>query len=130
MARKYLLEKELQEEMEKNIAMFSVEPSSLNWLNNFQPSTNLEFIGNEVIQGILSQNSDVTPMEIFFSIIDNDIIELMVMETNRYASQIMQSQAITRGHRMNRWKNTDMDEMKMFLAVLLFMGLFNFPKIE
>lgn len=108
----------------------SVEAASLVWSHNVQDIPRDQFTGNEGIQGHLAQNTEATPMDIFFSLIDDSVLELMVRETNRYARQMLDSETITREHRMNRWKETNKDEMKKFLGVLLFMGLVDFPTIE
>ncbi|KAJ8932017.1 hypothetical protein NQ314_015025 [Rhamnusium bicolor] len=121
---------ELTDDNNVSHSTFPVEPASLIWSHNFQAISGVLFTGNEGIQGQLLQNNEVTPVDIFFTIIDANVLELMVTETNRYASQVLGSNIRTRGHRMTRWKNTDMDEMKKFLGVILFMGIVNFPKIE
>lgn len=62
-------------------------------------------------------------MDVFFSIIDNDILLLMCNETNRYAHQRLNSGPVRRSSRMSRWKDVDIDEMKKFLGVLMFSGV-------
>lgn len=54
------------------------------------------------------------PIDVFFSIIDNNILLFMCNETNRYARQMLNSGPIRRSSRMSRWKDVDIDEMKMF----------------
>ena len=54
-------------------------------------------------------------IEIFNQFFDDNIIEMMVTETNRYAQQIVSSRQIRRSSRMNRWKDITREEMKTFL---------------
>ena len=51
-------------------------------------------------------NSDVAPIEVFLQFFDDSVIELMVIETNRYAQQYVQSHQLRRTSRMARWTDT------------------------
>lgn len=70
------------------------------------------------------------PIDVFFSIIDHDILHLMCNETNRYEHQKLNSGPVRRNSRMSRWKDIDIDEMKKFLGILIFSGVVVFPTYE
>ncbi|KAJ8938211.1 hypothetical protein NQ314_011576 [Rhamnusium bicolor] len=59
--------------------------------------------------------------------LDDELIELMVRETNHYAEQIIieriNDESITCNSRLNDWVETNAVEMHVFLGILLWMGL-------
>lgn len=68
----------------------------------------------------------------FFSlIVSDDLIEHMVIETNRYADQVLAVNRPMLCHsRLNDWKPTNNDEMKVFLGLLLQMGPVVLPTLS
>ena len=74
-------------------------------------------------------NSDVAPIEVFLQFFDDSVLELMVIETNRYAQQHVQSHQLRRTSRMAKWTDTT-KEMKTFLRLILLTGLIQYPTIE
>jgi hypothetical protein len=79
---------------------------------------------------IPSPEGKITPSDIFFTIIDDDILQLMVTETNRYASCMKNSEKLTESSRMNRWKDIDSRTIKKFLGIILFTGVVRYPRLE
>ncbi|CAH1986905.1 unnamed protein product [Acanthoscelides obtectus] len=75
-------------------------------------------------------DGNVHPVDIFLSFINNEVLELMVQETNRYAQQFLNNRQLRRSSRLRRWKNTDTSEMKRFLGLIMLTGIINFPRIE
>ena len=58
-----------------------------------------------------------------FFLID-ELLELLVKETNRYAEQFLQSNSVASPFaKANKWKPTTINEMKSFIAILLLIGL-------
>ncbi|XP_044744320.1 piggyBac transposable element-derived protein 4-like [Coccinella septempunctata] len=111
------------------LANTSNDPCNLDWSRNIQLQPRISFSGNEGFQNE-SINDKSTPADIFFRFIDDNVLRIMVVETNRYAHQLLQSRVTTRKHQLARWKDVDKNEMKRFLGVVLFMGIVNLPKIE
>ncbi|RVE51668.1 hypothetical protein evm_003640 [Chilo suppressalis] len=68
-----------------------------------------------------------TPLEAFESIWDRGIMELIVKETNRYASQkitnLRQNDTLKTSSRLHRWTETSVDEMYLFFGIYVLMGL-------
>ena len=54
---------------------------------------------------------------------DREVVECMVTETNRYAQQTLQSGSLKLQSRITKWSPTDPAEIKVFLGLLLWMGL-------
>lgn len=54
---------------------------------------------------------------------------MMVEETNRYGAQL-KSKETNKKARINSWYNTTVEEMKLFLGLLFWMGLVQLPSIE
>lgn len=66
---------------------------------------------------------DINPYDVFTLFVDDEIINLLVLETNRYAQQKLNESRLTPGSRMHKWKPTNPEEIKQFLGLLLWMGL-------
>lgn len=74
---------------------------------------------------------EAEPLEFFQVFVTDDIIEYIVDETNRYATQEINSRKNKKPKaRENAWKPTNAEEMKKFLGILLYMGLKVVPKIS
>ena len=62
-------------------------------------------------------------MEFFNLFVTDDILKLMVMETNRYANDLLSKSTVKDKSRLKRWINTTNTEMKKFIGLLFIMGL-------
>lgn len=72
----------------------------------------------------------VTETQIFSSIIDDQVIDLLVRETNRYAEQFFEAkpkETLPPSSLMRKWSPTNREEMKAFMGILLFMGYIKYP---
>ena len=49
-------------------------------------------------------SDDINPYDVFTLFVDDEIINLRVLETNRYAQQKLNESRLTRGSRMHKWK--------------------------
>lgn len=76
---------------------------------------------------VFTENCDL--WLIFCEIIDNEVIQLMVTETNRYALQISNN-LLSPISRLKRWKPGTAEDIQKFLGVYLLTGILNFPTIE
>jgi len=104
------------------------------WSNSILNLGRVDFTGKSagLLHEIITENSTniLKPIDVFFSIIDNDISLLMCNETNRYAHQRLNSGPVRRSSKMSRWKDIDIDEMKKFLGVLMVSCVVVFPTYE
>lgn len=64
---------------------------------------------------------------LFFS---DDIINLIVVETNRNAEQFLLSNRPSKSSQFLKWIPTNFEEIKKFIGLLLWMGLVELPSIE
>lgn len=62
--------------------------------------------------------------------ISNDIIVLIVVETNRNADQYLSKVRISKSSRFSKWTPTNFDEIKKFIRLIMWFGLFDMPSIE
>ncbi|XP_048006785.1 piggyBac transposable element-derived protein 4-like isoform X1 [Leguminivora glycinivorella] len=73
-----------------------------------------------------SKISTQSPYELFTSIWDRNIMQKIADETNKYAWQTITPKCKTEGgipntSRLSRWKDTTVEELYLFFAVLIFM---------
>lgn len=68
------------------------------------------------------------PYDFFKIFITEEIIDHIVMETNRYAEQLKSKMKFKKS-RLQWWRDTTPNEIEKFLGIILWMGLCNFPKI-
>lgn len=54
--------------------------------------------------------------------VDNNVIDFLVNETNRYANAKLAVQGLPRFARVKKWVNTTREKMKKFLSAVMFMG--------
>ena len=73
-------------------------------------------------------------MAYFQLFMDEELLNLMVHETNTYAEQIIiiaiADESTTKGSRLNDWYPTTKEEMQQFLGVILWMGLDKKPRLS
>lgn len=60
----------------------------------------------------------------------DDIIQVLVQQTNLYAAQYIAGRNISRRSRVQRWKPTDTAEMTKFIATIWLMGFIHKPTLE
>lgn len=65
---------------------------------------------------------ETTPLTVFRKFFDDDLLDLIVEQTNLYYNVLVKK--VTTVHsRLLRWKNTDREEVFVFLAILILQGL-------
>lgn len=107
-------------------------PTSINNQSKWNPVTgtkqnNFNFTGNSGPLVILDE--DIGPMDYFKLFFTDEIIELMVIETNRNAQQFLNTQRVSRGSRFSFWQPINKNDMEKFMGLLLWMGLVNMTSI-
>ncbi|KAJ8938258.1 hypothetical protein NQ314_011553 [Rhamnusium bicolor] len=90
---------------------------------------NLAFTSQEEIN-VPFDRSTAKPIDFYQLFISDDIIELMVRETNKNAQTFLENNTVRRSSRYKEWKDTNVQEMKMFLGLRIWMRLVNMPSIE
>ena len=78
------------------------------------------------IQGSTSEvvvTDEESPLQYFQLVFNDALMNLLVQETNRYASQYITGQNLAPPSRANVWKPTNKDELKVFFGLVLLTGL-------
>ena len=72
------------------------------------------------------------PLDYLSLLVNNDILEHIVAQTNICAQQFVESHDFTPHSHVRRWsKNVhDVNELRRFLAIIIIMGLVRYPQIE
>lgn len=68
------------------------------------------------------------PCDFYSLFLDDVIIQLLVEETNRYASELLKS-VVSPYLRLKNWEKVSHTEMKTFLGIIMGMGLCPQPSI-
>lgn len=66
--------------------------------------------------------SPLTEYDIFKTIFDEDLVQHIVDETNKFYHFVISNKEITINSKLNRWTDTNVDEMYSFFAVCLLMS--------
>lgn len=70
-------------------------------------------------------------LDFYKLLLTDDLIDLMVLETNLYAAQeINRHRPLRRTSRYNAWTEVNAEEMKKFIGILYLMGIVRLPTIE
>jgi hypothetical protein len=108
------------------------EMDSNSW-NKIKSESDAEFIEDHGLikeVTLLIEDNTIDPIDCYRHFITDEIIDLMVRETNRYAQQYFQTHEIISQSKFCQWKpNTD-QEMLKFLGIVIQMGLTQMPKLS
>lgn len=89
---------------------------------------------NTVCQALDKLNIDqlnlLTPLDLFKLFVTDEIVDMIVTETNRYADILLETQKLQKNSRLKQWQPTTNAEMLSFFEVLIAMGLVQLPKIN
>lgn len=90
--------------------------------------SNIHFSGTSGLQNL---TCDLTsPYDIYRQFVTDEVLDIIVKETNRYASQYISTHVIRRRSMLRKWKETNRSEMKKFIGILLIMGMNSLPKMR
>ena len=76
-----------------------------------------------------SRDNTILPIDCYRHFITNEIIELMVRETNRHSEQYLQTHDISRRSKSHQWKPTNDVEILKFFEIITEMGIVQMPKL-
>ena len=98
------------------------------WTNEPNVVPKIKFTGTP---GLKIQMNSMQSIDFFKLFLTDDLINMMVTETNRYADQeINKYRPLRRSSRLNLWKPVGHQEMCQFLGILLHMGCVKLPTFE
>jgi hypothetical protein len=70
------------------------------------------------------------PIAIYQQFLTDEVLDIIVTETNRYTSQFIQSHQLCPHSLTRNWKDTNRGEIKNLLAILMIMGINQLPKMS
>jgi len=70
------------------------------------------------------------PIDFLNLFVDDSVLEMMVTETNRNAHQVLGQKTLSPESRIGNWIDTDKNEMRLFLGLLIWMGLDRMPTLD
>ncbi|CAF1508640.1 unnamed protein product [Adineta ricciae] len=101
--------------------------------NKIEPESDAEFVEDHgLIEDVtpISKDDTINPIDCYRHFITDEIIDLMVRETNRYAEQYLQSHEISRRSMFHQWKPTTNEEMLKFFGIIIEMTFIQMPKLK
>lgn len=117
-------------EMESNdIDSNDIDSLLGNWHEPIGHHMNFEYTGPNESNDIYE--TDMTrPLDFFRLFFDDEIIDLMILQTNLNAAQVLGSAVCSPESRLSRWKEVTRNEMELFIGLLIWMGMVDMPSIE
>ena len=82
-----------------------------------QPPFNT-FLGSQGPTNVVDVNNEESPLDYFRLIFTDELLEKVVEETNRYASQYLSANPLSPSAQAKLWKNVDKDELMVFLGLV------------
>ena len=77
-----------------------------------------------------SEDGTINPIDCYRDFITDEVINLMVRETNRYVEQYLLTHKLSKRSKKIQWEPTTNEEMLKFLEIIIEMGLVQMPKID
>jgi hypothetical protein len=101
--------------------------------NEIESESDAEFMEDHgLVEEVTSASEDniINPIDCYRHFITDEIIDLMVCETNRYAEQYLRAHEISRRSKYRQWKPSIDEEMLKFFGIITEMGLIQMPKLS
>jgi len=97
-------------------------------LNNIPFNPNNFDVG--VNPDIIQTMGDCSTYEFYKLFFDDEMLDFLIEETNRYASQLLLNRSVKTFSRINKLYLEDRTEMKNFLGIVKWMGLVQMPSLS
>jgi len=97
-------------------------------LNNIPFNPNNLDVG--VNPDIIQTMADCSPYEFYKLFFDDDVLDFLIEETNRHASQSLVNRSVKTFSRIKKWYPVDRTEMNNFLGIVMWMGLVQMPSLS
>lgn len=78
------------------------------------------FTGEEKLNVEMENDEPLSFLKLFVS---DEFMEILVQQTNIYAGRRSQSENVSRNSRLKQWRPVNLAEMKVFLTIIISMGL-------
>ena len=81
--------------------------------------------------GVLIKTPENLRPSFFFAVILTDeMVVFFVAETNSYAENVCQNMVIKRSSRFRKWETTNITKMRVFIGLVLLMGVIKLPRLQ
>lgn len=97
---------------------------------NYTPNVEFQYHHTAGLNSSINLTAESSPIEFFKLFLTDDVLMLMVNESNRFADQFLQKTALKRKARAHNWEPTTASEMGRFLGLIFLMGYVHKAKIE
>ena len=103
-------------------------PDRYPWKDEANVPQDITFTGNPGLKVTMASKK---PVDFFQLFVSDELINSMVVETNRYAEQeINKQRPLRRSSRLKSWLPINREDMRQFLGILFHMGSVKLPSIE
>ena len=105
----------------------------LNVWSEIESDSDGEFLEDHgIVEQVMATFEDgtINPMDYYRHFITDEVINLMVYETNRYARQYLLTYQSSKRSKKLQWEPTTNEKMLKFLRIIIEMGLVPMPKID
>lgn len=120
-----IVQREEDNEIMSDVPIIST--SDYTWSNRQPIVTRIPFSKSKGLK-IFPQGNE--PIDYFNLLFDDRLFELIVNETNKYAVQVFLSGSGGSSSRITAWKDTNIQEMKLFIGLLFHTGTIRVNRLE
>lgn len=126
-------------EAEKNVVDYESDNDDVGseWNDNFDiPNINSNIVFNPrdnctgLNTDIIDTMSSPRPFDFFTLFFDDEVVNLLLVETNKYAQDKLNGPDISNNSRINKWTDIDKDELDVFVGIVMWVGLVKMPSIS
>ena len=98
-----------------------------NWVSSSAEPPDFPFTAKPGLKIDVHVNSDL--LFLLDLLLTEDLLKFMVDKTNAYATKVISETTVRRNSRYKHWKPTDCAEMRVFIGMMLNMGVVNLAKV-
>ena len=106
----------------------SPENNNSPWTDYTGRQKTFPFTGQKDLQKAVPPDS--TPLDILLLLVNDKVLNLIVSETNRFANQTVAAKQPKKYARINKWRETNAEEIKQFLGLITWMGLVKLSSLK
>lgn len=106
------------------------ENQSFQWDTQENIRAPFDFCGNSGQQFDVPRSSREKCLFYFDKIVNNELVSIIVEQTNLYAAQYIESHYLKRRSRTKNWYPTNNTEMRCFIAILVLQGTVRKPTLQ
>ena len=106
----------------------SPENNNSPWTDYTERQKTFPFTGQKDLQKVVPPDS--TPLDILLLLVNDKVLNLIVSETNRFGNQTVAAKQPKKYARINKWRETNAEEIKQFWGLITWMGLVKLSSLK